>query len=95
MQAGEKVDEEGENSGHDEGVGCYGDDVSDLDVHLREVSVQPPAWKNACVDAVETNYVVGAEERVEEESYHTPDRVLCEDIESIVDADPEFHCEVG
>jgi hypothetical protein len=85
------VDNVGENGRHDKGVGGAGDDVSNLNVELLVVVVDPAA-SHTSVDTVESDDVVGSEESVEDESNHTGDTVLSEDIHRIVDADPEFHC---
>ena len=65
-----------------------------MHVHLAPVAVQPAAREVARVHAVEANDVVCAEERVEEESDHAADGVLGEDVEGVVDADPEFDFDV-
>ena len=66
METWDEIDEEGEESGDDKGVGDDGDDVRELDVHLFPVLVEEAACYDAGVDTVETDDVVGAEEGVEE-----------------------------
>ena len=45
------------------------------------------------VDAVQADDVVCAEETVDEEAPHSGDAVLSEDIEGVIDTDPELDCE--
>ena len=90
VQAGNVVDRVGDDGGHDEGVTGRGDDIGDLDVHLTEVAVHPAAVDDAGVDAVEADDVVGAEERVEEETEHAGDGVFGEDVEGVVNSEEEF-----
>ena len=94
VQAWDEVDDECEGGGHDECIGCSGNDVCDLDVQLLVVVVQPAAIDYACVDAVETDDVVCSEEGVEEEPDHSCDTVLSEHVHAVVDADPELDYKV-
>lgn len=64
MQAGDQVDEVGEDEGDGEGPAGGGEDVSELDVELAVVVVDPAAGYDAGVYAVETDYVGGTEEGV-------------------------------
>lgn len=49
-----------------------------------------PTTFEICVDAVETDDVVGGEEGVEDKADHAGDAVLGEHIHTVVDADPEL-----
>ena len=90
MQAGDIVDDVGEDKRHGEGVAGGGEDVGDLSVQLAPVVVDPAAVDDAGVDAVEADDVVCGEKGVGEEAEHAGDAVLGEDVEGIVDADPVF-----
>jgi hypothetical protein len=91
VQAGDLVDDEGEDGRDGERIGGHGDNVCDLLVDCLRAAGQG-ACGQAVVDAVEADDVVGAEKAVEEESPHAGDAVLSEDIEGIVDLDPELDC---
>lgn len=93
VQAGNLVDDEGEDGAYDEGVCGAGDDVGNLLVDgLRRAG--DGATSQAVVDTVEADDVVCTEDAVDEESPHSSDAVLSENIKGIVDADPELDCEV-
>ena len=64
MQAGDEVYEEGEEEGNGEGPAGGGEDIGELDVELSVVVVDPAAGYDACVYAIEADYVGCAEERV-------------------------------
>ena len=64
MQAGDEVDEEGEEEGDGECPAGGGEDVGELDVEAAVVVVDPAAGDDAGAYAVETDYVGGAEEGV-------------------------------
>ena len=64
MQAGDEVDEVGEDEGDGEGPAGGGEDVGKLDVELAVVVVDPAAGYDAGVYAVEADYVGRAEEGV-------------------------------
>ena len=64
MQAGDQVDEVSEDEGDGEGPAGGGEDVGELDVELAVVVVDPAAGYDAGVNAVEADYVGGAEEGV-------------------------------
>jgi hypothetical protein len=91
VQAGDLVDDEGEDGRDGERIGGNGDNVCDLLVDCLGATGQG-ACGQTVVDAVEADDVVGAEKAVEEESPHAGDTVLSEDIEGIVDLDPELDC---
>lgn len=93
LETWDGVDAVGEDGGDDECVCGAGDDVGNLDVELLPVVVEPPTVDDTGVDTIETDYVVGGEEGVEDETDHTSDTVLSEDIEGIVNANPELDCE--
>lgn len=93
MQSWNHVDAEGEDGGHNEGIGAAGYDVGDLNVELLVVVVEPATSDNSGVDTVEADDVVGAEKGVENETNNTSNTVLSEHIHAIVDADPELDCE--
>lgn len=89
LEAGDLVDDEGEDGADDEGVGGYGDDVGDLLVDRGGLAGDGTSGK-AVVDSVESDDVVGTEDSVEEKTPHSSDAVLSEHIERIVDLDPEL-----
>ena len=91
VQAGDLVNDEGEDCADNEGVRGDSNDVSDLLVNGIG-RAGDGASGQAVVDTVETDNVVRAENTVDEESPHSSDTVLSEDIEGIVDADPELDC---
>lgn len=93
VQTGDLIDDEGEDGADDEGVCGAGDDVGNLLVDGLGGASDGASGKTV-VDAVKADDVVCAEDTVEEESPHSGDTVLSEDIERIVDADPELDCEV-
>ena len=90
VEAGDVVDDVGDDGGHDEGVAGGSDDVGDLDVHLTEIAIDPAAVDDAGVDAVKADDVVGAEERVEEETEYAGNSVFSEHVEGVVDSEEEF-----
>jgi hypothetical protein len=60
------------------------DDVCDLDAHLLKISVQNTT--GGCeVHPVEGDNCVGGEESVEDQSNHSGQPMLCEDIHGVVD----------
>lgn len=89
VQARDLVDDEGKDRADDEGVRGAGDDVGDLLVDGLRIAGNGSSGQTV-VDAVEADDVVRAEDAVEEQSPHSGDAVLSEDIEGIVDADPEL-----
>jgi len=93
MHTGDLVDNERENGADDEGVCGASDDVGDLLVDGRRGTGDGTSGKTV-VDAVEADDVVRAEDTVEEETDHSSDTVLSEDIEGIINADPELDCEL-
>ena len=64
MQAGNEVDEVGEEEGNGKGPAGGGEDVGELDVELAVVVVDPAACYDARVHTVESDYVGCAEEGV-------------------------------
>ena len=90
MKAGDHVDELGDDSGHDKGVGAAGDDEGDLNVQLLPGVVQPATHGGARVDAIQSDDIACSEEGVEKESDNAADSVLGEDIQGIIDADEEL-----
>jgi hypothetical protein len=91
VHTGDLVDDEREDGTDDEGVCGAGYDVGDLLVDGRRGTGDGTSGKTV-VDAVEADDVVRAEDTVEEETNHSSDAVLSEDIEGIINADPEFDC---
>lgn len=89
LQAGDQIDELGDDGGHDESVGGAGDDGSDLPSEENVVAVEETTGE-AGVDAVEANNLAGGEEGVEDETDHAADTVLSEHIEGVVDAEEEL-----
>ncbi len=90
VQAGDLVDDEGEDGGHDEGVACACYDVGDLDVQLLPVVVEPAAGDDTGADTVKANDVVGCKEAVKDETDHSGKAVFGEHVHTVVDADPEL-----
>lgn len=90
MKTGDLVDAEGEERAHDECVGSAGHNVRDLNVHLLPVVVDPSSLGDTVVHSIETDNVGCSENAVEEKTDHTGDTVLSEDIESIIDLNPEL-----
>lgn len=95
VQARDEVDNVGQDGAHDERVACAGEDVGQLDVELPVVADGPAADSgardrvgHACVDTVQADHVVDAEERVEHQADHAGDAVLGEHIHRVIDADP-------
>ena len=91
MQAGDEVDEVGEEEGNGEGPAGGGEDVGELDVELAVVVVKPAAYYDACVYAVESDYVGCAEEGVGHKAEHARDSVFSEDVHGVVNAEPVFN----
>lgn len=89
LEAGDLVDDEGEEGTDDEGVDGAGDDVGDLLVDRGWLAGDSTGGESV-VNTVETDDVVGTEDSVEEETPHSSDTVLSEDIERIVDLNPEL-----
>lgn len=89
LQSGDFVDDKGEESADDEGVGGAGDDVGNLLVNGSSLTSDSTSSKSV-VDTVEADDVVGTEKTVEEETPHSSDTVLSEHIEGIVNLDPEL-----
>lgn len=89
LKARNEIDALGDDRRHDEGVGGASDNVSDLDVKLLPVVVDPTA-DNAVVHTVQTDNVVGTKERVEDQTDHSTDSVFSEHIERIVNANQEL-----
>ena len=92
LEAGDLVDDEGDERRHDEGVRAACEGVGHLDVELLVVVVEPAACDEAGVDAVEADDVVGGEEGVEQEADDAGDGVLCQHVHAVVDLDPELDC---
>ena len=76
----------GDQCGDGEDVGSAGDNVCELDIKLLVVVVEPATNKRR-IDTVEGDDLVFGEETVEQETDHTRQRVLCEQIECVIDAD--------
>lgn len=93
VQAGNLVDDEGEDRADDEGVYGAGDNIGNLLVDGR-CGAGDGTTGQTVVDAIKADDVICAEDTVEEESPHSSDAVLSEDIERIVNADPELDYEV-
>ncbi len=93
MQTRDLVDNEGEDGGYDEGVCSDGDNVGDLLVDGFG-GTSDGASSQAVVDTVKSDDVVCAEDSVQEETPHASDAVLSENIEGIINADPELDCTV-
>jgi hypothetical protein len=93
VHTGDLVDDEREDSADGEGVCGAGNDVGDLLVDSRRSTGDGTSGETV-IDAVEADDVVRAENAVEEETDHSSDTVLSEDIEGIVNADPELNCEL-
>lgn len=91
LEAGNLVDDEGEESADDERVRGNGDDVGNLLVDGSGRAGNGTTL-DSVVHAVEADDVVGTEDAVEEESNHSSDAVLSEHIEGIVNLDPELDC---
>ena len=90
MQAGNVVDDSGEESGYNECVTGAGDDIRNLDVKLLPVVVQPTAVYDTCVNTVKTDDPACAKEGVEDQADHSCDTVLGEHVHTIVNSDPEL-----
>ena len=54
--------------------------------------VEPAAVYDAGGNAVKSDYVVGGEEAIEEETDHACNSMFNQVIHRVVDADPEFDC---
>lgn len=91
LEAGDEVDDLGDDGGHDEGVGGGGDDGGDLPADGLVVVVHETT-SGTSVDTVEADDGAGSEEGVEEETDHAADTVLSEDIERVVNLDHELDC---
>ena len=92
MQTGYLVDDESEDGADDERVCGTGNDVGDLfvDCFWR---TSDSAGGQTVVDTVQTDDVVCTENAVKEKAPHASDTVLSEDIEGIIDTNPELDCE--
>jgi hypothetical protein len=90
VEARDFVDDESNESAHDESIRGASDDICELDVELLPVVLDPPAWEEASVDAVKTNDSTVTEEAIKEETDHTSDTMLSEHIEGVVNSDPEL-----
>jgi len=85
------VDDECEDRRHSKCIGRDGNDVCELDVQLFPVMRNPAALVEASVYTIETNDVASTEDAICKKTDHTSDAVFSEDVESIVDTDPEFN----
>lgn len=89
FEVGDEVDDFGDGSGYEEGVGGGGDNGSDLLVENDEVVIEEVIL-GIGVDIIEIDDSVGGEESVEDEIDNVIDIVFSEDIEGVVDVDEEF-----
>lgn len=92
FEAGDDVDDLGDDGGDDKGVGAGGDNGDNLPAEKNELSVEESAGGGG-VDAVQGDDSAGGEEAIEDEADDAADAVLGEDVEGVVDADEEFDCE--
>lgn len=91
MQAGDYVDEEGEDGGHGEGVAGASYDVGYLDIELAVIVVDPAAINETSIHAIKANDVVGGKEAVEDKTDHASDAVFGENVHAVVNSDPELN----
>ena len=91
LEAGDLVDDKSEEGADDKRVAGTGENVDDLLVDGGP-STGDGTSRQCVVDTVETNNVPGTKDAVEEKTPHSSDTVLGEDIEGIVDLDPELDC---
>lgn len=92
MEAGDIVYAKGNDVGDTESPAGGGKDVSDLNIQLAPLVVDPATKNDASVHAVEADDVGCAEKGVGEEAEHAGDGVLGEDVHGVVDTDPVFDC---
>jgi len=93
VQPRDEVDGVSEKGGDNESIGSAGHDVSNLDVKLLVVVVEP-STSDSVVDTIETNDVVCAEKCIEDESDHASDAVLSEHVHTVINSDPELDCKL-
>lgn len=62
------IDDEGEDGAHGEGVSGGSDNVSELDIELLIVMLDPTSGNKSRVDTVETDDVVGGEKSIGHET---------------------------
>jgi hypothetical protein len=89
LQAGNEVDDLGDDGGNTESPGAGSENHGNLVTHDDVVAIEEATGK-ASVDTVEGNNGLRSEESVEDEADDTADTVLSEDIERIVDLDKEL-----
>lgn len=89
LQAGNEVDDLGDDGGNTESPGTGSEDHGNLVAHDDVVAIEEAA-SEASVDTVKGNNGLRSEESVEDEANDTADTVLSEDIERVVDLDKEL-----
>ena len=87
-QTRDQVHDEEDDAGSAERVGEAGCAVGKLVAELDVVTVEPPTRDDG--DAVKSGNVVGSEEGGEDVADDATDAVLGEDVESVIDSDPEL-----
>jgi len=92
MQAGDLVDDEGDEGGYAERPGKAGNNIGELNVELLPVVLDPADRWESGVDTVKRVDVGRAEYGVRKESENTSHAVLGEDIHRVVNTDPVFYC---
>lgn len=86
VEARDQAEDLGDAGGDDKDVGAACNNVCDLDVELLVVLVEEAA-RNGGVNVIEGDDLSGGEESVEDETDDSCQSVLCEEIESVINAD--------
>lgn len=73
-------------------VGGAGYDIGDLNVKLFPVAVDETAGDDAGVDSIQTDNVIGTEERIKDEADHAGYTVFCHHVHTIINVNPELDC---
>jgi len=88
VESWDLVDSVGEDCRYDKCPSTSSDDVSELNVELLPVVLDPTSVVKTSVDTVETDDVGSTKDGVEEKTDDTGHAVLSEHIHSVVNADP-------
>lgn len=89
LKTGDEIDDLGNGSGHEEGVGGGGNNRGDLPADNNVVAVHE-ATDGTGVDSVKADDGTSSEEGVEDETDDAADTVLSENIEGIINSDEEL-----
>ncbi len=90
VQTRDVVDDQSKNRRHDESVAGARNNVGDLDVELLVVVIQPASGDETRAHPIQANNPVGGKQGVKEQPDDSCNPVLSEDVNGIIDSDPEL-----